>query len=129
MSEAVIEVKGRSTSAESSFLNSSENIRGDFYNLMDSPQGERPASATLQRRRHSWVKEAERAGAIESDRCRFGEPCRKQFRFNRRDGFSQLSAFQKLDCFKQSSWKMLIVSGGLCALRACFDDAAINFAA
>jgi hypothetical protein len=34
MSEAVIEVKGRSTSAESSLLNSSENIREDFYNLM-----------------------------------------------------------------------------------------------
>jgi hypothetical protein len=34
MSETVIEVKGRSTSAESSLLNSSENIRGDFYNLM-----------------------------------------------------------------------------------------------
>jgi hypothetical protein len=34
MSEAVIEVKGLSTSAESSLLNSSENIRGDFYNLM-----------------------------------------------------------------------------------------------
>ena len=31
MSETVIEVKGRSTSAESSLLNSSENIRGDFY--------------------------------------------------------------------------------------------------
>jgi hypothetical protein len=34
MSEAVIEVKGRSTSAKSLLLDSSENSRGDFYDLI-----------------------------------------------------------------------------------------------
>jgi hypothetical protein len=34
----------------------------------------------------------------------------KAARFNRRDCFSRLNAFQQLDCFKQSSWNTLIKS-------------------
>jgi hypothetical protein len=49
-------------------------------------------------------------------------------RVNRRDGFSQLSVLQKLDCLKQSSWKYADRESGFLRLRTCFDDAAINFA-